>query len=37
MEIDFLQEYGFAITAEDDIERYFNSPQVSFVPNKKEC
>ena len=37
MDIDFLQEYGFAITAEDNIKRYFNSLQVSFIPNKKEC
>jgi hypothetical protein len=37
IKIDFLQEYSFAITAEDDIKRYFNSLQVSFVLNKKEC
>jgi hAT family C-terminal dimerisation region len=37
MEMDFLQEYGSAITNEDDIERYFNTPQVNFVLNEKEC
>ena len=37
MEIDFLQEYGLAITNKDDIERYFNTPQVNFVLNEKEC
>jgi hypothetical protein len=37
IKMDFLQEYSFAITAEDNIKRYFNSLQVSFVPNKKEC
>jgi hypothetical protein len=37
MEIDFLAEYGLAVTANNDIKRYFNSPQVSFVLNNKEC
>ena len=36
IEMDFLQEYGSAITNEDDIERYFNTPQVNFVLNEKE-
>jgi hypothetical protein len=35
--MDFLQEYGSAVTNEDDIKRYFNTPQVNFVLNEKEC
>jgi len=35
--MDFIQEYGSAVTANDDIERYFNSPRVNFVLNEKEC
>jgi len=37
LEFDFLQEYGSIITAEDDIDRYFDSPSVKFVLNEKEC
>ena len=37
LEFDFLQEYGSTITAEDDINRYFDSPLVKFVLNEKEC
>ena len=37
LEFDFLQEYGSTITAEDDIDRYFDTPLVKFVLNKKEC
>ena len=37
IEMDFLQEYGLAIIAKDDIKYYFNSLQVNFVLNKKEC
>jgi hypothetical protein len=37
LEYDFLQEYGSTITAEDDIDRYFDSPSVNFVLNEKEC
>jgi len=32
-----LLQYSFTISAKDDIKRYFNSLQVSFIPNKKEC
>ena len=35
--MDFLQEYGSVVTANDDIERYFNSLGVNFVLNEKEC
>jgi len=34
IEMEFLQEYGSAVSADDDIERYFNSPQVSYVADK---
>jgi hypothetical protein len=37
LEFDFLQEYGSTITAEDDIDRYFDTPSVKFVLNEKEC
>lgn len=36
MEIDFLQEYGSAITTDDDIDRYINIPGVNFILNKGE-
>jgi len=36
MELEFLQEYGSAVTADDDIEQYFNTPGVNFVLNEKE-
>jgi hypothetical protein len=36
LELEFLQEYGSAITANDDIERYFNTPSINFVLNEKE-
>ena len=37
IEMDFLQEYGSAVTADDDIERYFSLLGVNFVLNEKEC
>jgi hypothetical protein len=37
MEMDFLQEYGSVVTADDDIERYFSLLGVNFVLNEKEC
>jgi len=36
LEYDFLQEYSSTITAEDDINRYFDSPLVNFILNEKE-
>jgi hypothetical protein len=36
LEFDFLQEYGSTIIAENDIDRYFDTPLVKFVLNKKE-
>ncbi|KAH8743198.1 hypothetical protein F5882DRAFT_472012 [Hyaloscypha sp. PMI_1271] len=36
LELEFLQEYGSTITANDNIERYFNTPSVNFVLNEKE-
>ena len=37
LEFYFLQEYGSTIIAEDDIDRYFDTPLVKFVLNEKEC
>jgi len=36
LELEYLQEYGSAVTVDDDIERYFNTPSVNFVLNEKE-
>jgi hypothetical protein len=36
LEYDFLQEYGSTITAEDDIDWYFDSLSVKFILNE-EC
>jgi hypothetical protein len=36
LELEYLQEYGSVVTANDDIERYFNTPSVNFVLDKKE-
>jgi penicillin-binding protein-related factor A (putative recombinase) len=37
IKIDFLQEYRLTVIAKDNIKYYFNSLQVNFVLNKKEC
>jgi hypothetical protein len=36
LELDFLEEYGSIISAENDIDRYFDTPLVKFVLNEKE-
>ena len=36
LELEFLQEYGSVITANNNIERYFNTPSINFVLNEKE-
>jgi hypothetical protein len=36
LELEFLQEYGAAMTVEDDIERYFTDPVVPFIINEKQ-
>jgi hypothetical protein len=36
LELDFLEEYGSIISAENDIDRYFDTPSVKFVLNEKE-
>jgi hypothetical protein len=33
LELEYLQQYGSAVTADDDIERYFNTSSVNFVLN----
>ena len=35
-EDDFLQEYGSAVSTDDDIDRYFDLPGINFVLNNKE-
>jgi hypothetical protein len=36
LELEFLQEYSSIIIADNNIERYFNTPSVNFVLNEKE-
>jgi hypothetical protein len=35
--MDLLIKYNLAITTNNNIKRYFNSLQVSFILNNKEC
>jgi hypothetical protein len=36
LELEFLQEYGSVITADNNIKQYFNTPSINFVLNEKE-
>jgi hypothetical protein len=36
LELEYLQEYSSAVTANNNIKQYFNTSSVNFVLNKKE-